>query len=277
MTMESNSTHPNRGDWIGAALLVALIPPLLPMLIFVVATTIGGFRNEGENYYMLLLSELWALALGALWWGAPNLAISAVTLFVRSRAPSIMVGICYAALIAAIATAVVSHLGWLADPYQWKRTIAWLATLPFFGMSLLGFILAMVAIPVRGGPSIWLFGLKDPGRHLSMAAYLLWLCLGTGLSWWYVAEIHETAKRYYWSNQIDLAEERNGAPVLRNPLLTWVDEPPVSAATENRAWQMGAAAESYRIETNWWTVLGWVFSPLLAYVFIRRATRRRRD
>jgi hypothetical protein len=277
MAKDTNPTGPTRADWVGDALLVALLPPLVPMLVFMVATTVGGFRNEGENYYMLLLSEIWALALGAVWWGAPNLALTPATLLLRRHAPSLIVGLCYAALIAAIATALVTHFGWLGDPYKWKWSVGMLASAPLFVTSLLAFILAMSAIPVRGGLLVWLFGSDDPAKHLSTAAYLLWLCIGVGLAWWYVADIHENARRYYWSYEIELAEDRDGVPVLRNPLLTWVDELPTSESTENRAWQMSAAASSYRIEIRWWIVVTWVFVPLVVYFFLRRGARQRRE
>ena len=163
MAKDTSPTGPTRADWVGDALLVALLPPLVPMLVFVVTTTMGGFRNEGENYYMPLLSEIWALALGAVWWGAPNLALTPATLFLRHHAPSLIVGLCYAALIAAIATALVTHFGWLGDPYEWKWSVGMLAAAPLFVTSLLAFILAMSATPVRGGLLVWLFG--DATRH----------------------------------------------------------------------------------------------------------------
>jgi len=183
----------------------------------------------------------------------------------------------YSALIAAIATALVTHFGWLGDPYELNSRVGVLASAPLFATSLLAFILAMIAVPVRGSLLAWLFGSDDPARHLATAVYLLWLCIGVGLAWWFVADIHENAHSYYWGYKLDLAEDRDGVPVLRNPLLTWVDERPTSASTQNRAWQMGAAAISYRIEIKWWIVVAWVFAPLIVYFFFRQGSRQRRE
>ena len=274
----ANDTNPRARtevDWTGTVLQVALLPPLVPVLVFIVATTVSGFQSQGGTAYMPLLSEVWSLALGGFWWALPNLALTPVTLLLRHHAPSVVVGLSYAALVAVVATALVVHLGWLGDPYEWNGRVGALVTAPLFVMPLLAFCVAMRASPVRGRSLVWLVGSNAPARHLSTAAYLLWLGIGVGLAWWSLADIHQTARHYYWRHQVDLAEDQDGVPVLRNPLLTWVDEPPTSASTQNRAWQMGAAATSYRIEVRWWIVLAWVGVPVLLYLLFGLGGRGR--
>ncbi|MCP5306549.1 MAG: hypothetical protein H6953_13985 [Chromatiaceae bacterium] len=190
MANDMNPQARTEVDWTGTLLQVALLPPLVPVLVFIVATTVSGFQSQGGTAYMPLLSEVWSLALGGFWWALPNLALTPVTLLLRHHAPSVVVGLSYAALVAVVATALVVHLGWLGDPYEWNGRVGALVTAPLFVMPLLAFCLAMRASPVRGGSLVWLVGSDAPARHLSTAAYLLWLGIGVGFAWWSLADIH---------------------------------------------------------------------------------------
>lgn len=248
--------------WLSATVVAALLPPLLPMLVFMLATSVSGLGNAGGSDYVPVLSEAWALVLGAMWWGLPNVVIAPLAVWLRRYRPSVVTGLAFALLIATVASALVAHLGWLGEPYALNWRLALLVGAPLLVTTLLAFITAMVVVPARGGIGRWLYGGRAFFGHAAVAGYLLWLAVGAGLVWWYLAALHDDARHYYWSYEIERAELRDGVPVLQNPLLRWVDVAPTAASTENRAWKIAAAAQSYRIEVRWWRLVAWLVLPL---------------
>ncbi len=260
---------------------LVFLPPLVPALMFVVFTTWGGLTNEGGgNFYMPVMMEAWAFLSGMAGWGAIHLLCLPFTLLVSRWFHGLVTGLCYAGAVALIASLGVMYSEFFGEmkPLAWQRgderfpfVIRSLVMAPVAATIFIAFLIA-----VSGRIDSWRafrpFG-SAVARNIFLSAWLAWTGLGAFLLFDRFQDISATAHKYYWGHEVELAEMKDGEPVVENELFTWTDLPPTAESTDNRGWLFGDAAESYELEIKMWILVLWILAPWSIAIVLHRTGR----
>ncbi|MEM7366940.1 MAG: hypothetical protein AAF525_23255, partial [Pseudomonadota bacterium] len=249
---------------------VILLPPLLPSLILVGVVMYGVLTSGPGSWYMPILFEGWFFFLGMVAWGGANLCSLPITIMIQRWYPSLMVGCFYALFVSCSASAIVSSQGWLVDRLEPDVKLLFVATIPVFLTTLLSFyMLARRSGDTDSHLQLHWFG-PDIRRHTIAIASLVLLTCNVCLLMFMQHDIEETAHRYYWQHQPELAALVDGDPVISNLLFRWIDLPPTAASTEDKSWLFGEASRSYRLEPRHGRIVTCFLLPLVPLLIWRK-------